>query len=209
MEGSTDEELSAALRGRLRTLGKRANFTSELLSVDAAASCLEEADQEEVRRQQPEAKDRVKEEAGFRERFRTRRAEHRVSSAKTAAAKLSAKKMQWKGPTRMPPLATMSQSEAKALMPPAAPKSWLWRAHTTGSWNTRVAEMPVCSRTDSANGGEMGALRLVVPDAWKQWLLLSGFTEGYCPIQGMFDVIDPRSWGSGSGGAASSSQAVT
>lgn len=214
LPGASDDELLHSLQHRLRNLQKRAQFTDELLSIDEALVCLDEDDQHEVRRQQMDAKDKQKEEGRFKESFRQRSGEVRLAQAKTAAAKKAVSKVPWKGPRTLPALANMTQSEAKLRMPPAPPKSWLWRANNQGAWCSRVADLPTCSRCDRAHGGEELSLRLVLQDAWRNWLTLQGMGLDACPIEGMFDIVDPRDCVAqqactrGAGGS-SSSQAQT
>ena len=160
--------------------------------MDEAAVVLDESDQAEVRRHQAEAKEHKQEENKFIEQYRSQSASVRISSAKTAAQKKAATKVAWKGRRSMPPLGQLSQAEGKKLMPPSPPQSWLWRANRAGAWCSRVSDLSACQRSDSAHGGEEAALHLVIQDAWRQWLALQGWCEADCPVQGMFDVVDPR-----------------
>lgn len=188
----SDDAILDLLRHRQKHLSQRTNFSHELLSIDEAMTCLEESEQQELRRQQQEVKERQAERRSFRESYREREAAVRQSSATSSAAKKAAAKLPWKGPRQMPPLASLTHAVAKELMPPSPPKSWLWRAHTQGAWMSRVLDLPVCSRSDSSHGGGMNSLKLVLQDAWRQWLTVQGWAESACPIAGMFDVVDPR-----------------
>lgn len=201
----SDDAILECLRGRLKTMAKRTQFSQELLSIDEAAGCLEEGDQVELRQQQHEARDRQKEERCFRDAYKTKKATVRVSTARTPAAKRAAAKVTWKGPVKLPVFAKISQADAKQLMPPGPLKSWPWRATAQGAWNTRVSELLVCSRSDAANGGESAALRLVIQDAWRQWLTLQGFELSDCPIEGMLDLVDPRPTSRAAAAASASS----
>lgn len=178
------------MRRRLARLTKATKFSDEVMHIEEATQCLDDGDQDEVRRHQQECKEKQVEEERFRNAFRTRKAEVRTAAAKGAAGKKAAKSVAWKGPKVMPPLAKMKQSDAKLFMPPSPPKSWLWRAHTKGAWFTKVEDQPAVSRSDAAHGGEMIALRLVLQDAWKTWLTLQGFQKADCPIVGLMDIVD-------------------
>lgn len=116
-----------------------------------------------------------------------------MASAKSQAQKKAVTKVSWKAPRRLPPSnQEIEQSDAKAFMPQGPPVSYLWRANRQAAWYSRVGSMPACSRSDAAHGGSHISLRLVIQDAWSNWLTLQGYPLSACPIDGMWDVWDPR-----------------
>ena len=202
---ASDDDLLLYLRERLKRMKKKAQFSEELLSIDDALVCLDQADQEEAHRQQLEAKDKQKEGKRFKESYRKHAGEVRTSKAKTKTDKKAAMLPKFTGPRSLPS-GVMSQAEAKRRMPVGAPKTYLWRANTPGAWNGRVADMPCISRNDAHYGGEQFALRLVLQGVWADWLPLNGFELHQCPILGLMDQVDPRTArGAAVGGAAASS----
>ena len=204
LPGASDDELLSFLRHRLKRVKKQAAFSEELLSMDDALVCLDEADQAEVHRQQQEAKDKQKEGKKLKESFRKHACEVRIKRATTARAKKAATKPTFRGPAT-PLSGVMSQSEAKLRMPEGPPKTYLWRANKPGAWLGRVADMPVISRNDSHYGGEQFALRLVLQGVWVDWLNENGFEFDQCPIPGLLDVVDSRPGAAASSGGAGSS----
>ena len=191
LEGAADDELMQFLQHRLKRAKKLAQFADELLSIDDALVCLDEGDQQEVHRMQAEAKDQQKVCKKYKESYRKRAGEIRVGRARTAAAKRAAAKPVYRGPTALPG-SYMSQAEAKKFMPVGVPKTWLWRSNTPGAWQGRVGELPCVSRNDTHHGGEQFALRLVLQQVWSDWLPLAGWSMEDCPIDGLFDLVDPR-----------------
>ena len=201
LPAATEDDLLRILQHRLKRLKKAAQFSEELLSIDEAVVCLDESDQQEVHRMQGDAKDRQKENKKFKESYKQQASKVRISRARTPAAKARAAKPVFKGPTSMLPV--MSQAEAKRRMPPPGElRTYLWRSNHPGAWLGRVDDMPVISRNDQHHGGEQCALRLVLQGVWSDWLPLMGFDLSDCPIEGLFDVVDPRTASSSPGGAS-------
>lgn len=201
----TDDETLEFLAHRLSALKRRGKFSDELLSIDGAIVCLDDGDQGEIRREQENSKDRKKEEENFRHNYRERKTAVRASGAKSQAQKKALNKVPWKGPRQLPPSSQeIEQRDAKAFMPCGAPSSYLWRANRQGAWYSKVGSMPACSRSDAAHGGSYISLRLVIQDAWANWLTVQGYPMSACPIEGMWEVWDPRQ-AAPSGQSASSS----
>ena len=200
----SEEAALEFLSERLSTMKRRNKNYEELLCIDEAAACLDAADQAEVRQEQEAAQDRRHEEERFRASYREKRGSVRAAGAKTAAQKKAAGRVWWKGPKKLPPRdQTISHAQAKLLMPPGPPTCYLWRANHQGAWYSRVGGMPACSRSDAAHGGEDISLRLVIQDAWSTWLALQGFAPEACPIEGMWEVWQPRSAAPGTAAASS------
>ena len=70
----------------------------------------------------------------------------------------------------------------------------LWRANSyssTGGWYSRVGSLPSFSRGDRAHGGSNMAMLLCIQNAWDEWLTVKGLGKDACPIEGMWDIVDP------------------
>lgn len=98
--GCTEEESLSYLAARLKTMKQKGKYSADLLCIDEAITCLEENDQDEVRREQNIAKDRKQEEQTFKERYRTKKASAKVTGR--SGRRGASANIQWKGPSLLP-----------------------------------------------------------------------------------------------------------
>ena len=93
----------------------------------------------------------------------------------------------YKGPEKLPVWDHVPQGEAKKFLPPGG---FLWRSHTDNAWHARWETCPERAATDVANGGEMGALTVVLQHAWQWFLQKKGLNASHCPVQALFPNVE-------------------
>jgi hypothetical protein len=182
------------LAHRLAAMEKKGQFSDELLSIDEATTCLDESDWQELKTQQNEAHDAREALVVFKSEYKAQaraNRHHGLTPAQTRAS--DSIRAKWKGPKKIPSLIDVTHDVGKKLMPPfeRLPKTYLWRSNASFSWNTRVGELPSVSRCDHAHGGPKLSMLLVIRECWDTWLTLNGYDKESCPVEGMWDIIDP------------------
>lgn len=177
-----EDKCLSVLEQRLVAPIRSADAGASILQVDEAAACLREDDWKEITKEKKKCQDKLAETSEFRQAFRSK-----VSSARASGSRSRSKAVVgYKGPSMLPaPTEHVSQAVAKSLLPP---RSFLWRARQSNSWNARYSQWPTRSARDTAHGGEWGALVHVLRHAWQCFLDASGLGVEHCPIADLFGV---------------------
>ena len=202
---TSDESTLAIMRQRFARLPSETTYTGELLALDEADMCLDDADKKEMKRlMEKSAEDHVD-----KRTFSKHLQQKREQISKKAAAKGAAKKAKttpsvpgYKGPKSMPKASQIEQAELKEFVPPG---SFIWVARHAGAWMTRYPPFKAQARYWKREGSELAAAKAALQDVWVRYLEANGLELDVCPIAGLMKFDASASEASASSGAASSS----
>lgn len=186
-----DEDVVAISHRRLQTYHAEAEHVHELLQVDSAVQCLDQADHARFAEAQQQARNHEVEQKAYSAAYRERKA---VVSASRTSANRKKKKADAglpKYPPRIP--STIPQESAKQWVPPGCS---IWRALCRSSWNAHLEPYARISESWGVHG-EAGALIRILRRLWRMYNEKEGRPDTACPFDGLF-----RS----EGGSASSSK---
>lgn len=177
------------LKKRVFRAERKIANSNEILHIDEAQACLDEADRESLRKQQRESVNHRLELERFREDYRGRSRESRGPMPKAKAKAGAYRRNGYEGPNRIPPPDQFAQHSMRRFMPP---NSWLWVSRHSSSWNSRVQGHGQDSRSWRAMRNEAEAIKQVIQCAWRKYLVSGGLTVAECPIENLFDSPSDR-----------------
>ena len=153
-----------------------ASFDSSFLDLDDAIECLHHDDHRQVHKAEDDAKAMARMRMAFRDDLRKQAEVVRARAKCKAKAQPPVKKKEF--PT------TMSQTEAKAMLPPG---SSIWRAISHGAW---AGHCPPFKRVSAPwSLGEYDAMKHVIARLWRQYLEKTGRPLSDCPYLGLIESL--------------------
>jgi len=175
---ASNEETMSWLRPRLRgNAYSDPDCVDILLDVDEAAKCLLR-DEEQLVRKEQEASTRSK---------ASRRAFHDAYRKKCRELKLgggpAAKKR--KPPEKIMIADNFEMAEQRVIKIFMPPQSCLWKSRGTQDWKAQVKDWPHEISRRCSKYGEDRAVRLVISEAWYQYLTLRGEDYGSAGVEGL------------------------
>jgi len=164
-----------------------------MLEMEEMHFVLDRDDVQKMRKEQAQAKELETQWKELHKRYKEVKAEHleRKLPQKTKPARARAKKRMLQSlvgyDERPIPEGTLTQSQAKELLPPD-PGVHIWRGIHTGSRNWSGHHPPWPRAYHAWNRyTQNGAMLLTIGCLWRSWLGDNGFGEEDCPIPHLFD----------------------
>lgn len=200
LQTEDEEEILQCLHCRAVRLNDRTMACSDaFLEFEETEALLDKSDHQLYKQEKKKVQERQEELGGFIVSYTKKRVQVREAKAKALAAasgkgrgrqgKAKAKSLgghPW-GERRYVGLIvgeTITQSEAKAMLPPEA-SIWESRRRAVGGWH---GHYPVCPRISCAGttaGSHRDAALTVIRQLWRQYLAHHGLPESACPIAGL------------------------
>lgn len=183
--GITDEAALEVLRSRFAKLACHIEYVDDLMEVDEAAQCLDEADRKELRRLQERTHAHEGERKDFAKSFRERRervvASH-VQKSGNKRARVSAAAQGYRGPKTLPGAETLLQRDLRLSCPPGG---YIWVARRISAWCTRLPPFRTTTKYWRREGSESAAAKVALSDLWCKYLGSNGLAHTECPISGL------------------------
>lgn len=184
--GTSDSETMEILKKRFSRLPSETEYLADLLEVDEAAVCLDEADRKEVVKAREAAVQNQEERKEFTAGFRRQRERMGGQSIARGPKKARTSPLAgWRGPRKIlePGKESILQKDLKKFTPPGG---FIWVSRTSKAWCVRMPPLKQFSAYWKRYDSEEAAARAALAHLWREYLDMEGLCEDDCPIANIF-----------------------